>query len=57
MLKDNQVESQEENLRHQLSYRHKADLDPFAPQENTFKFIDPSTGGYVLNKKSKSTDK
>jgi anaerobic selenocysteine-containing dehydrogenase len=57
MLKDNQVEAQKENLKHQLSYRHKADLDPFAPKENIFKLVDPSTRGYGLNKKSKSTDK
>ena len=51
MLKDNQVEAQREILRHQLRYRHKADLDPFAPQESIFKFLDPSTRGYGLNKK------
>lgn len=53
MLKDNQVDAQKECLKHQLSYRHKADLDPFAPQESFFKFVDPSTRGYGLNKKSK----
>lgn len=57
MLKDNQVEAQKENLKHQLNYRHKADLDPFAPKENIFEFVDPTTRGYGLNKKSKLTDK
>jgi len=57
MLKDNQVEAQKECLKHQLNYRHKADLDPLAPQENIFEFTDHSTRGYGLNKKSKSTDK
>ena len=44
---------QMEKMKHQLSYRHKADLDPFAPKENIFKLVDPSTRGYGLNKKSK----
>ena len=57
MLKANQVEAQKECLKHQLNYRHKADLDPLVPQENIFKFVDPSMRGYGLNKKSKSTDK
>ena len=51
MLKDNQAEAQRDSLRHQLSYRHKADLDPFAPQEHGFELVDPSTRGYGLNKK------
>ena len=53
MLKDNQVEAQRESLKHQLSYRYKANLDPFAPQEGNFKLVEPSTRGYGLNKKSK----
>ena len=53
MLKDNQVVAQKESLQHSLTYRHKADLDPFAPQEDILKFVDPSTRGYGLNKKSK----
>ena len=57
LLKDNQVEAQKESLKHHLVYRHKVDLDPFAPQEGSFKFVDPSTRGYGLNKESKETDK
>jgi hypothetical protein len=53
MLKDDQVEAQRESLKHQLSYRYKANLDPFAPQEGNFKLVEPSTRGYGLNKKSK----
>lgn len=53
LLKDNQVEAQKENLKHHLVYRHKVDLDPFAPQEGSITFVDPSTRGYGLNKESK----
>jgi len=52
MLKDNQIEAQRESLRHQLSFRHKADLDPFAPQAHSFEVVAASTRGYKLNKKS-----
>lgn len=51
MLKDNQVEAQQHNLKQQLSIRYSTDRAPFAPQENRFKFVDPSTRGYGLNKK------
>ena len=51
MLKDNQVEAQQKSLRQQLGYRHRADLNPLAPQEHIFEFADSSTRGYVPKKK------
>ena len=49
MLKDNQVEAQQLNLKQQLSIRYKTDLNPFAPTAHVFEFVDPSTRG---NKKT-----
>ena len=51
MLKDNQVEAQQHNLKEQLSIRYKTDLDPFAPQEHKFELVEASTRGYGLKKK------
>ena len=51
MLKDNQVEAQQHNLKQQLSIRYSTDRAPFAPQENRFELIEVSTRGYERKKK------
>lgn len=38
MLKDDQVEAQQHNMKQMLNFRYKADRDPFAPQDNSIEF-------------------
>lgn len=52
MLKDNQTEAQQLNLRDQLGYQYQLDRDPLSAKYSKFKFVDPSTRGY----KAKTND-
>lgn len=51
MLKDNQVEAQQECLKEQLSIRYKTDLDPFVPVEKKCGFVVASKRGCGIKKK------
>ena len=56
MLKDDQVEAQQLNMKRQLSFKYKKDIAPFAPQRNSFEIVESSKRAYGINRNKNDRD-